>query len=89
MNVEWHPQVFEKSLIKGQKFDTAFMLSMFQWMANGGKNLEEAKNNLKYVSEISNSLVFELGYNTGASCLRTSKLNHYAELISFLQKTWS
>lgn len=89
LKVTWHPQTFNKALVEDKKFDTALMLSMFQWMADGGKNIDEACENLKVVSEKCSSLVFELGYNTGASCLKTSKLNHYAELISFLKKNTS
>lgn len=85
LDVRWHGTAFEQSAVRGQRFDAALMFSVFQWMADGGNRLEQATADLRAISEISGCLVFELGYNRGKSCVKTNKLNHYAELIRFLE----
>lgn len=84
--VKWHSSAFKKSFVEGDNFDIALMLSVFQWMARGGKHLDRAVSRLKYISKVSETLIFELGYNRGNSCLRTKKFNHYAELVKLLQR---
>jgi hypothetical protein len=84
-NVKWFDEPFNPARISGHNFDAALMLSVFQWMAAGGERLDEALRELRYISQVSDALVFELGYNDGKSALTTRKRNHYAALISFLR----
>ena len=84
--VTWNETPFEIANVGETRFDATLMLSVFQWMAKGGERLEEATNELKHISTISDTLFFELGYNAGDSCLTTEKKDHYAELIRFLNE---
>jgi len=86
LNVQWYANPFEFKLIQHEHFTIALMLSVFQWMAAGGERMAEACINLKYISSVCDYLFFELGYNKGASSINTKRLNHYAELIRFLNK---
>lgn len=86
LNVEWNANPFNPESIAGRHFSVALMLSVFQWMADGGERMTEACEGLKNISSVCDYMMFELGYNKGKSCIRTSKLNHYAELIRFLKK---
>lgn len=85
--VEWHDGPFAPELIRGKRFDAALMLSVFQWMAEGGKKIAEASAQLRVLSESCDCLFFELGFNRGKSCLTTTKNNHYAELLGLLRDT--
>lgn len=89
LRVDWRDCAFSPELVRGQSFDATLMLSVFQWMADGGGRMTEAAANLRAVSDMSRCLVFELGFNTGRSCLTTRKLNHYGELIRFLRANTS
>lgn len=89
LDIDWHSSPFDISAIHGKKFDVCLMMSVFQWMASGGGNMKSAINHLGYISKHCSYLVFELGYNSGKSCLRTNKLNHYSELINFLDANTS
>lgn len=82
----WHGTSFESSLIQAPKFDVALMLSVFQWMAAGGEKMREARENLRTISQMSDYLIFELGFNAGKSCLKTHKFNHYAALVELLRQ---
>jgi len=86
LNVNWNGNPFDFESVEKYRFDIAFLLSVFQWMAAGGKKMEEACKNLKNISSICENMIFELGYNKGKSCIKTKKLNHYAELIQFLKE---
>ncbi|MBT5305266.1 MAG: methyltransferase domain-containing protein [Candidatus Scalindua sp.] len=85
-DIKWNGVKFDPTLINNQHFDVALMLSVFQWMADGGKKMEEANKCLKEVSEKSRYLFFELGFNQGKSCIKTTKHNHYAELVRLLKE---
>ncbi len=87
--VRWYNTAFTRKSVKNEFFDVTLMLSVFQWMAGGGKKIEKAKKELNYISSISKTLIFELGYNKGASSIDTKKINHYAELIDFLEESTS
>jgi SAM-dependent methyltransferase len=87
LNVRWRDSAFDAGTIEGERFDAALMLSVFQWMAEGGNNWTAAAASVRAVSEISDCLIFELGYNRGESCLRTTRWNHYAELVRMLRET--
>lgn len=87
LDVEWHGSPFDFKAVQDKKFDIVFLLSVFQWMAAGGKRMKEATKDLKNISTICNYMIFELGYNEGKSHLKTNKLNHYAELIRFLKSS--
>lgn len=69
-----------------ERFDLGLILSTYQWMAAGGKEMEYASNALKHLSGKVNYLFFELGFNNGNSHLKTDKLNHYAHLIEHLNQ---
>jgi len=84
--VKWFSTNFSRDFLENDNFDITLMLSVFQWMAAGGKFISRAVNELNYISKISETLIFELGYNKGNSCLKTKKINHYAELINMLQR---
>ncbi len=87
LSVVWYPHEFKTEDIKGKFFDCALILSVFQWMSYGGDDrMQKARENLKYISKVSKLLFFELGFNAGGACLKTSKLNHYAALIKFLKE---
>jgi len=83
--VDWRCSPFAPEAIRGQRFDVALMLSVFQWMAAGGQNLAGASAELRAISESSDCLVFELGFNRGKSCLTTRRWNHYAALLKLLR----
>lgn len=90
LNVDWVAEAFHsKAIAHSDKFDIALLLSVFQWMANGDIKNQEALASLKLISDQSDYLFFELGFNCGKSCVRTSKLNHYAEMIQFLKRSTS
>ncbi len=84
LDIVWNNSPYDGTYIKDSKFDIALILSAFQWMAKGGERLEEAKKELYEISEKSDYLIFELGYNHGASCLKTNNSDHYSELIRLL-----
>jgi len=86
LNVIWHRSPYERSLIQAKNFNVSLMLSTFQWMAEGGEKMHEAKINLREISEMSDTLIFELGFNKGESCIKTKKLNHYSLLFSLLKQ---
>lgn len=90
LKVDWRAQAFDsKSITANDKFDAALLLSVFQWMAEGDVEHKEALASLKLISDQSEHLFFELAYNSGKSCVRTNKLNHYAEMIQFLKRSTS
>jgi len=86
LDIAWHGIPFDETLVAGQKFDVAIMMSVFQWMAAGEGKMDRASEQLRYISEVSSNLVFELGFNSGKSCIETKRINHYAELIKLLQR---
>lgn len=87
--IEWYAVPFNDDIVKGQSFDVTLMLSVFQWMVVEGYGLHKAVEDLYAISKNSQCLIFELGYNRGKSCMRTNKLNHYAELVRFLRQNTS
>ncbi len=88
-SVNWHSCPFDPVELPDRVIDLTLMLSVFQWMADGGKRLGEASQHLRKISDASRYLIFELGYNRGNSCLKTRRLNHYAALIDFLKANTS
>lgn len=86
LNVIWHGLPYKRSLIQLKKFDVSLVLSSFQWMAEGGRKMHEAKISLHEISEMSDTLIFELGFNKGSSCIKTKKLNHYSVLFNLLKQ---
>jgi hypothetical protein len=84
--VQWVDRPFDCELIRGRRFDVALMLSVFQWMASAGEDLDAAAGRLRCVSQSCEYLFFELGFNSGVSCLRTRRLNHYAKLVGMLRQ---
>lgn len=86
LSVKWYSTTFTRGIAEKENFDITLMLSVFQWMAAGGKFMSQAIDELDYISKISETLIFELGYNKGNSCLKTKKINHYAELFNMLQR---
>lgn len=66
-------------------YNIGLVLSTYQWMAEGGKNLDYAVQALNDISKKVEYLFFELGYNQGKSHLKTDRINHYAFLIQYLR----
>jgi SAM-dependent methyltransferase len=83
--VEWIDGTLRPELLDGREFDVALMLSVYQWMADGGRRRDEAAALLTKVSQSCHSLIFELGFNAGAGALRTHRLNHYGALVDLLR----
>ncbi|MEW9093562.1 MAG: methyltransferase domain-containing protein [Clostridiaceae bacterium] len=86
LNINWINEFYDCKKVKDKKIDVALMLSVFQWMADGGKNIDYAIRQLKETSKISKYLIFELGFNQGSSCLKTENKNHYEEIIKLLKE---
>lgn len=86
LDVIWHGLDYKKSAIQLKKFDVSLILSTFQWMAEGGRKMHEATISLHEISEMSDNLIFELGFNKGSSCIKTKKLNHYSVLFDLLKQ---
>lgn len=87
LDVAWFSRSFDFKVIQNKEFDVAILLSVFQWMAEGGVKMKEATKALNDISSICKYMIFELGYNKGKSHIKTNKLNHYAELIRFLKNS--
>ena len=85
LDVRWEnkPVQVDHPYLK-DKYDLTLMLSVYQWMAEGDKETAYAEECLKKISEQSDYLVFELGFNKGKSHIKTKKLNHYHALIEML-----
>ena len=85
LNIRWEnsPVQVDHPYLK-DKYDICLMLSVYQWMAEGGKEIDYAEACLKKISEQSDYLIFELGFNKGKSHLKTNKFNHYRALIDML-----
>ena len=90
LNIRWEnsPVQVDHPYLK-DKYDLCLMLSVYQWMAEGGKEIKYAESCLRKISEKSNYLIFELGFNKGKSHLKTDKLNHYRALIEMLEEKTS
>lgn len=84
-NVTWFNKPFDLTEVEDKKFDLTLMLSVFQWMAEGGNELEKASKQLMEISKISKYLIFELGFNSGKSSLTTDNPDHYKELLTLLK----
>lgn len=86
-NVDWnHSPFYIDKLKKDKKYNVSLMLSVFQWMAEGGANLKTAFEDLNYISQVSECLIFELGFNSGNSAITTNKEDHYEALIDMLKE---
>lgn len=84
----WRPEAFNRFVtLQEDKYDLCLCMSTYQWMAKGGKDLPEASKSLCKISEVSDYLLFELGYNRGTSHLSTSRWNHYSALIDHLRQS--
>lgn len=88
-NVEWHDQYFGQADLKGRHFDAALMLSVFQWISRGDEGLADAKTLLRGISDHADALVFELGFNAGASAITTRRRNHVKALDRLLGENTS
>jgi len=89
LDVSWNGRAFDPESVAGRSFDAALLLSTFQWMASGGKDLEPATEQLRTISAVCKYTIFELGFNAGKSAIPTDKWNHYAELIGLLRRSTS
>jgi len=84
--INWIDRYFDYAeKLPVEKFDVALLLSVYQWMAEGGEKLEYANRCLKRISEISDYLIFELGFNKGKSHIKTKQFNHYNELFKLIK----
>ncbi len=87
VDVDWFAEPFRADFsLPHKKYDVALLLSVYQWMAEGGPKQDYANESLRKISEVSDYLVFELGFNKGKSCIKTDKFNHYKELIRLLEE---
>ena len=86
LNVEWHQEHFNPNSIEDKEIDLTLMLSVFQWMAEGGSKMDYATNALRKVSEKSEYLIFELSFNKGKSHIKTNKWNSYGAMINLLKE---
>ncbi len=86
LNIKWHEEYFDSNHLNDQQVDLTLMLSVYQWMAEGGEKMEYAQNALRKVSQHSKYLIFELGFNKGKSHIKTEKLNHYSALVHLLKE---
>jgi len=84
--VTWHPMGFDPKIVEGKSFDVALMLSVYQWMCGGDGADEKSINELRFISQHCKYLFFELGFNQGKSCIKTTKMNHYGHLIRYLRR---
>jgi len=85
LTIDWIDRPFDfNENLPVKKFDVALLLSVYQWMAQGGEKLEYANRSLKKISQISDYLIFELGYNKGGSHIKTKQLNHYNQLFNLI-----
>jgi len=73
LHVRWHNKPLEASDLAGQKYDIALMLSVFQWISQGDKHVQEATDLLRLVASSSRYLFFEMGCNQGKSAISTSE----------------
>lgn len=87
LNIRWENDLVQVNhpYLK-DKYDLTLMLSVYQWMAEGGKEIKYAESCLQKISEQSDYLIFELGFNKGKSHLKTNKLNHYRALVDMLSE---
>lgn len=84
----WRPETFNRFVtLEEESYDLCLCLSTYQWMAKGGKKILEASKDLRKISEVSDYLLFELGYNRGTSHLSTCRWNHYSALIDHLRES--
>lgn len=87
LNIRWeNGSVQAEHPFLNDRYDLSLMLSVYQWMAEGGQKMDYAESCLQKIAKQSDYLIFELGFNKGKSCLKTNKLNHYHALISMLEK---
>lgn len=87
--VEWHDQYFGQADLKDRHYDAALMLSVFQWISRGDEGLEDAQKLLRGISDHAEALVFELGFNSGASAITTRTRNHVKALDRLLAENTS
>ena len=83
--VEWNNLPFDSGRLEDRRYDVALMLSVFQWITEGDKRLQEGKELLRAVSRHSDALVFELGFNSGNSAITTKERNHVRALYRLLR----
>ncbi len=68
--VWWQDKPFDDGL-SGLDASAAFLLSTFNWMADGGRRMDEAMQELTSICHIAPVMYFEQGWNKGKNCLRT------------------
>jgi SAM-dependent methyltransferase len=73
LKVNWHNKPLEIDDIRSKHYDVALMLSVFQWISDGNKKLDQATNLLSAVAQSSKLLFFELGCNHGKSAVNTKE----------------
>jgi broad-specificity NMP kinase/SAM-dependent methyltransferase len=82
--VYWRHASLGSALQQDEHFHLGLALSVFQWAARGGKNIENAGRELRHVSEHCEYMLFEQGFNAGHSCFRTDDSDHYRALVHML-----
>lgn len=67
--IRWFDKPINFEFLNNKKYDVCLMLSVFQWISNGNKELEHGKQILRRISECTDILFFELGCNSGKSSI--------------------
>jgi len=84
-NVNFTNKPLSTVFLDKRKYDYGFMLSVFQWISQGNRKLQLAKEILMETSKHVNTLFFELGCNSGKSAVKIRKINHPAYIYSLLK----
>jgi len=69
LDITWFHQEIDESFFQDKHYDVALMLSVFQWISQGEKKLENATRILAAVAKHSENLAFELGCNRGGCAI--------------------
>lgn len=85
-NINFINRPIDFDLLHDKKYDYGFMLSVFQWISQGNKQLDYAQRILLDVSKKVDVLFFELGCNHGKSAINAKHYNHLAYIYLLLRK---
>lgn len=82
--VNWRNASLGSALQPDENFHLGLVLSVFQWAAQGGQNIDIAGKDLRHVSNRCEYMLFEQGFNEGHSCFSTDDPDHYRALIQMI-----
>ena len=86
-NVEWVHRPFTSLDAQSGEWDVALMLSVFQWITEGGTRLDEGRQILSELSRHVACLVFEQGLGAGASAIPATRRNHVSQIYELLRSS--